>query len=171
MCVWPISVRKYGTKYTSMLASFKNGYSVCWLVRSSDFNSFICFVYIYDCVLNCAGISDSRMSSMLALDFSGSGSSSSPEYAIDIRDSAVMWVNDIEHDKQYRRWSDSLMELLRPTFPGMLRSVRRNLYNLVSVHYIRDMGPMIIRDFNSFSECFPVICCTDIRFMGGDVCG
>ncbi|XP_069668834.1 UDP-glucose:glycoprotein glucosyltransferase isoform X2 [Periplaneta americana] len=78
------------------------------------------------------GISDSHMSSLLALDFSsGSGSSSSPEYAIDIRDSAVMWVNDIEHDKQYRRWSDSLMELLRPTFPGMLRSVRRNLYNLV----------------------------------------
>jgi UDP-glucose:glycoprotein glucosyltransferase len=73
------------------------------------------------------------MSSLLALDFSGSGSSSSPEYAIDIRDSAVMWVNDIENDKQYRRWSDSLLELLRPTFPGMLRSVRRNLYNLVSV--------------------------------------
>lgn len=79
------------------------------------------------------GISGSHMSSLLALDFSGSGSSSSPEYAIDIRDSAVMWVNDIENDKQYRRWSDSLMELLRPTFPGMLRSVRRNLYNLVSV--------------------------------------
>lgn len=76
------------------------------------------------------GISDLHMSSLLALDFSGSGSSNS-EYAIDIRDSAVMWVNDIEHDKQYRRWSDSLMELLRPTFPGMLRSVRRNLYNLV----------------------------------------
>ncbi|PSN48119.1 UDP-glucose:glycoprotein glucosyltransferase [Blattella germanica] len=78
------------------------------------------------------GISDSYMSSLLALDFSsGSSSSSTPEYAIDIRDSAVMWVNDIEHDKQYRRWSESLMELLRPTFPGMLRSVRRNLYNLV----------------------------------------
>jgi UDP-glucose:glycoprotein glucosyltransferase len=77
------------------------------------------------------GISDSLMSSLLALDFSGSGSSSNSEYAIDIRDSAVMWVNDIEHDKQYRRWSDSLMELLRPTFPGMLRSIRRNLYNLV----------------------------------------
>lgn len=77
------------------------------------------------------GISDSHMNSLLALDFSGSGSSLSPEYAIDIRDSAVMWVNDIENDKNYRRWSDSLMELLRPTFPGMLRSVRRNLYNLV----------------------------------------
>ncbi|KAJ9575218.1 hypothetical protein L9F63_025829 [Diploptera punctata] len=76
------------------------------------------------------GIRDPYMRSLLSLDFS-SGSSSTPEYAIDIRDSAVMWINDIEHDKQYRRWSDSLMELLRPTFPGMLRSVRRNLYNLV----------------------------------------
>jgi hypothetical protein len=84
-----------------------------------------------DICVHFTGISDLHMSSLLALDFSGSGSSNS-EYAIDIRDSAVMWVNDIEHDKQYRRWSDSLMELLRPTFPGMLRSVRRNLYNLVS---------------------------------------
>jgi len=83
------------------------------------------------------GISDSLMSSLLALDFTGSGSSSNSEYAIDIRDSAVMWVNDIEHDKQYRRWSDSLMELLRPTFPGMLRSIRRNLYNLVSPFVIQ----------------------------------
>jgi Thioredoxin-like domain len=84
------------------------------------------------------------MSSLLALDFASSSSSSassnvnsagggggSTEYALDIRDSAVQWVNDIENDKQYKRWSSSLMELLRPTFPGMLRSVRKNIYNLV----------------------------------------
>jgi UDP-glucose:glycoprotein glucosyltransferase len=93
------------------------------------------------------GISHSRMSSLLELDISGSGSSSNSEYAIDIRDSAVMWVNDIEHDKQYRRWSDSLMELLRPTFPGMLRSVRRNLYNLVSF-------AICCPEEEQFAECF-----------------
>jgi len=92
------------------------------------------------------GISDLSMSSLLALDFTGSGSSSNSEYAIDIRDSAVMWVNDIEHDKQYRRWSDSLMELLRPTFPGMLRSIRRNLYNLVSPFVIQRRGKTNLGD-------------------------
>lgn len=80
------------------------------------------------------------MGSLLALDFltpsapsavGASSASSGIEYALDIRDSAVLWVNDIETDKQYRRWSESLMELLRPTFPGMLRSVRKNIYNLV----------------------------------------
>lgn len=77
------------------------------------------------------GVSATQMGSLLGLDFSRS--SSSPEFAIDIRDSAITWVNDIEQDKQYRRWSDTLMELLRPTFPGMLRSVRRNLYHLVII--------------------------------------
>lgn len=58
--------------------------------------------------------------------------SSTSEYAIDIRDSAVVWLNDIESDKQYRRWPDSLLDLLKPTLLGPLRSIRRNLYNLVS---------------------------------------
>nr|CAD7428481.1 unnamed protein product [Timema monikensis] len=98
------------------------------------------------------GISESRMSSILALDFSG-GSSSNQEYAIDIRDSAVMWVNDIEHDKQYRRWSDSLMELLRPTFPGMLRSIRRNLYHLV---IIADPAKLEARPLLKLAESFYV---------------
>lgn len=75
------------------------------------------------------GITDkTTLSSLLGLDLSNSAGR---DYAIDIRDSAIQWVNDIETDKQYRRWSSSVMELLRPTFPGMLRSVRKNLYNLV----------------------------------------
>lgn len=80
------------------------------------------------------GITDkATLSTLLGLDLSNGGSR---DYAIDIRDSAVQWVNDIEVDKQYRRWSASLMDLLRPTFPGMLRSVRKNLYNLVNIkHY------------------------------------
>lgn len=67
------------------------------------------------------------MKELLALDLT----TSSSEYAIDIRDSAIQWINDIEYDSQYHMWSDSLLDLLRPTFPGMLRSIRRNLYNLV----------------------------------------
>ncbi len=67
-------------------------------------------------------------SDLLALDLSSSGGK---EFAIDIRDSAIMWINDLENDSQYKRWPDSLMDLLRPSFPGMLRNVRKNLFNLV----------------------------------------
>lgn len=74
------------------------------------------------------GIGNKRLSSLLGLDF---GDTNSQEFAIDIRDSAISWVNDIETDSKYSRWSSSLMELLRPTFPGMIRQVRKNLFNLV----------------------------------------
>ncbi|BES97993.1 udp-glucose glycoprotein [Nesidiocoris tenuis] len=78
--------------------------------------------------LNDIGVSDKNASNaLLALDMSNTG----VDFGLDIRDSAVMWVNDIELDKQYNRWASSLMDLLRPTFPGMIRSVRKNLYNLV----------------------------------------
>lgn len=66
---------------------------------------------------------------LLALDLS----SSAKEFAIDIRDSAITWINDLENDAQYRRWPGSVMDLLRPTFPGMLRNIRKNLFNLVIV--------------------------------------
>lgn len=75
------------------------------------------------------GISNKRMSKLLAMDFGEEGSNQ--EFAIDIRDSAINWLNDLERDVKYGRWSTSLMELLRPTFPGMIRQIRRNLYNLV----------------------------------------
>ncbi|KAL0281658.1 UNVERIFIED_CONTAM: hypothetical protein PYX00_002578 [Menopon gallinae] len=75
------------------------------------------------------GIREEEMKELLALDLT----TSSSEYAIDIRDSAIQWINDIEYDSQYHMWSDSLLDLLRPTFPGMLRSIRRNLYNLVLI--------------------------------------
>lgn len=78
------------------------------------------------------GVNDRKVvSSILSLDLTKSGGDN---YAIDIRDSAVQWVNDIENDSRYKRWSSHLMDLLKPTFPGMLRSVKRNLYNLVCDH-------------------------------------
>ncbi|XP_028131393.1 UDP-glucose:glycoprotein glucosyltransferase [Diabrotica virgifera virgifera] len=77
------------------------------------------------------GIGNKRMSSLLELDFGDD--QNGQDFAIDIRDSAINWINDIEQDPKYARWSSSLMELLRPTFPGMLRQVRRNLYNLVLI--------------------------------------
>ncbi|XP_017485458.1 PREDICTED: UDP-glucose:glycoprotein glucosyltransferase [Rhagoletis zephyria] len=75
-------------------------------------------------------IRGSLATSLFALDLSGA---SNKEFAMDIRDTAVMWVNDIETDSQYRRWPSSVMDLLRPAFPGMLRNIRKNIFNLVLV--------------------------------------
>ncbi|XP_028846353.1 UDP-glucose:glycoprotein glucosyltransferase 2 isoform X5 [Denticeps clupeoides] len=52
-------------------------------------------------------------------------------YALDIRHSAIMWINDIESDPTYKTWPSSLQELLRATFPGVIRQIRRNFFNLV----------------------------------------
>ncbi|CAJ1079457.1 UDP-glucose:glycoprotein glucosyltransferase 2 [Xyrichtys novacula] len=52
-------------------------------------------------------------------------------YALDIRHPAIMWVNDIENDPAYRSWPGGVQELLRATFPGVIRQIRRNFFNLV----------------------------------------
>lgn len=76
------------------------------------------------------GLSGKQSEPLLALDLSAS---SAKEFAIDIRDSAITWINDIENDAQYKRWPSSVLDLLRPTFPGMMRNVRKNMLNLVSI--------------------------------------
>lgn len=76
------------------------------------------------------GIKGKASVPLLALDLSSTGSK---EFAIDIRDTAIVWINDIENDSQYKRWSSSVLDLLRPTFPGMMRNVKKNLFNLVVV--------------------------------------
>ena len=78
-----------------------------------------------------SGFSNKKMDKLLALDLSGDPDNQ--DFAIDIRDSAIIWVNDIENDARYNTWSPHLSALLRPTFPGMLRNIRRNLYNLVLI--------------------------------------
>ena len=55
------------------------------------------------------------------------------DFQLDIRDGSVQYINDIEKDKMYRNWPSSLQDFLRPTYPGMLRNVRRNMYHLVLV--------------------------------------
>uniref|UniRef100_A0A8D3BSA1 UDP-glucose glycoprotein glucosyltransferase 2 n=1 Tax=Scophthalmus maximus TaxID=52904 RepID=A0A8D3BSA1_SCOMX len=52
-------------------------------------------------------------------------------YALDIRHQAIMWINDIENDPMYRSWPTGVQELLRATFPGVIRQIRRNFFNLV----------------------------------------
>ncbi|XP_059082867.1 UDP-glucose:glycoprotein glucosyltransferase 1-like [Tigriopus californicus] len=73
------------------------------------------------------GLTDEQARKMISQDFTAANHS----YGIDVRDSAVNWINDIEKDKLYKGWSESVSELLRPTFPGMLRSIRKNFFNVV----------------------------------------
>ncbi|XP_063697044.1 UDP-glucose:glycoprotein glucosyltransferase [Culicoides brevitarsis] len=87
---------------------------------------------------------------LLALDLS---SSASKDFAIDIRDSAISWINDLEKDNQYRRWPSSVLDLLRPTFPGMMRNVRKNLFNLIIVF---DPLTTECRDLLKLAESFVV---------------
>lgn len=86
---------------------------------------------------------------LLALDFA----SQTKEFAIDIRDSSVIWINDLEVDNEYRRWGSSVMDMLRPTFPGMMRSVRKNFFNLILVF---DPIKPDARDIIRMSESFIV---------------
>lgn len=55
------------------------------------------------------------------------------QLAVDIRDSAIIYINDIENDNMYKSWPSSISDMLRPTYPGMLRNVRKNMYNLVLI--------------------------------------
>uniref|UniRef100_A0A8D2L804 UDP-glucose ceramide glucosyltransferase-like 1 n=1 Tax=Varanus komodoensis TaxID=61221 RepID=A0A8D2L804_VARKO len=52
-------------------------------------------------------------------------------YALDIRHSSIVWINNIEKDQMYDKWPSSFQELLKPAYAGMMRQIRRNLYNLV----------------------------------------
>lgn len=67
----------------------------------------------------------------------------------------LKFVNDLEKDRVYRSWAKSLKEVrvvctlvsefpmiimfqfLRPTYPGMLRQIARNVFNIVSCRPIR----------------------------------
>lgn len=75
------------------------------------------------------GVPGESLSTLLNIDLS----ESKQDYGIDIRDTAIVWMNDIENDRAYSKWSSSVGELLRPTYPGMLRSIRKNFHNLVIV--------------------------------------
>ncbi|XP_075241125.1 UDP-glucose:glycoprotein glucosyltransferase 1-like [Convolutriloba macropyga] len=55
------------------------------------------------------------------------------EYAVDIRNDAINYVNDIERDDRYKKWPKSMQYLLQPTFPGSLRRLGRNIHHTVFI--------------------------------------
>ncbi|KAG8706111.1 hypothetical protein FRC09_002564, partial [Ceratobasidium sp. 395] len=44
---------------------------------------------------------------------------------------AIVWLNDIEKDQRYARWSPSLTALFRQLYPGQFPTIRRNMLNIV----------------------------------------
>ncbi|XP_076013398.1 UDP-glucose:glycoprotein glucosyltransferase 1 [Genypterus blacodes] len=55
------------------------------------------------------------------------------DYAVDIRNTAINWINNLETDHRYSSWPYNVQELLRPTFPGVIRQIRKNFHNLVII--------------------------------------
>ncbi|XP_019341673.1 UDP-glucose:glycoprotein glucosyltransferase 1 isoform X2 [Alligator mississippiensis] len=58
---------------------------------------------------------------------------SDSDYAVDIRNPAISWINNLEVDSRYNSWPSSMQELLRPTFPGVIRQIRKNFHNFVLI--------------------------------------
>lgn len=58
----------------------------------------------------------------------------------------IMWLNDLESDPRYARWSPELTMLLQRTYPGQLPQVRRNIHNVivpVDLNNIRDIDLIV----------------------------
>ncbi|XP_066454002.1 UDP-glucose:glycoprotein glucosyltransferase 1 isoform X3 [Eleutherodactylus coqui] len=73
------------------------------------------------------GIEGSALHNVLKLNIQPSNS----DYAVDIRSPAISWVNNLELDSRYITWPYNIQELLRPTFPGVIRQIRKNFHNFV----------------------------------------
>lgn len=75
------------------------------------------------------GFKGSDLSRLLRIDLGGA----KQDFALDIRHAAVIFINDLEKDDKYKNWPSNAQDLLRPTYPGMLRHVAKNFFHLVFV--------------------------------------
>jgi len=61
----------------------------------------------------------------------GNRGTSDPDLALDLRDSSIYWINDLEKDEDYEDWPEDLTQLFFRMGGIMLRPVRRNVFNLL----------------------------------------
>uniref|UniRef100_A0A914V212 UDP-glucose:glycoprotein glucosyltransferase 1 n=1 Tax=Plectus sambesii TaxID=2011161 RepID=A0A914V212_9BILA len=54
-------------------------------------------------------------------------------YAVDVREAFPEFLNNLDTDKQYRGWGNSVKLMLQPYFPGMIRPIARNFFTLVFI--------------------------------------
>ncbi|KAJ3249147.1 hypothetical protein HDU78_007109 [Chytriomyces hyalinus] len=64
--------------------------------------------------------------------------------AFDVRDDSVVWWNDLEKDKRYKQFPASLQDLLRPSYPGQLKYIRKNIFNVVFVLDLTNLEHLLI---------------------------
>ncbi|PAA64148.1 hypothetical protein BOX15_Mlig003410g2, partial [Macrostomum lignano] len=78
------------------------------------------------------GLPASHVASVVLRSLAASSASASDEkFALDFRDPAVVYLNDLEQSQVYAQWPRSVHDLLKPAFPGTMRRIARNLFNLV----------------------------------------
>ncbi len=65
----------------------------------------------------------------------------------------LQFINDLEKDRRYSGWPGSVQDLLRPTFPGMLRHVRKNLFHMT---FFVDPADKKYKDLLKMAEAFYV---------------
>jgi UDP-glucose:glycoprotein glucosyltransferase len=66
---------------------------------------------------------------------------------------SFQYLNNLQKDKKYHGWPSSVQEFLRPTFPGMLRHVAKNIFHLV---FIVDPTQKPSRELLKMAEAFYV---------------
>ncbi|GMT33941.1 hypothetical protein PFISCL1PPCAC_25238 [Pristionchus fissidentatus] len=54
-------------------------------------------------------------------------------YAVDYRLAEPIFINNLDSDKKYKQWGNSVRLMLQPYYPGMIRPIARNLFTLVAV--------------------------------------
>lgn len=61
-------------------------------------------------------------------------------------ETVILWLNDLENDPRYARWSRDLGMLLQRTYPGQLPQVRRDMHNVivpVDLNKIQDLDLVV----------------------------
>uniref|UniRef100_A0AAF5D0C5 UDP-glucose:glycoprotein glucosyltransferase n=1 Tax=Strongyloides stercoralis TaxID=6248 RepID=A0AAF5D0C5_STRER len=69
------------------------------------------------------------LSLLFSLDFSESKES----FAIDFREAFPEYINNLDKDPEYKKMGNSVKLMLQPYFPGMIRPIARNFFNLIFV--------------------------------------
>ncbi|CAI5454001.1 unnamed protein product [Caenorhabditis angaria] len=94
------------------------------------------------------GINREYLSILVGMDTSDDEKAS---YAIDYREAYPFYLNNLDTDKRYKQWGNSVKLMLQPYYPGMIRPIARNLFNLV---FIIDPSTLEGRKFLRIGKVF-----------------
>jgi UDP-glucose:glycoprotein glucosyltransferase len=100
--------------------------------------------------LHQAGLQMSQINDLVYLDTSVSNDDN---YGVDIRDTSIQWLNDLESrsDNKYAYWARNVEDILRPTYPGMMRSIAKNFFNMIFiVDAASEESKMLLKTAESF---------------------